>query len=75
MATRDMQIGGEHYRRHAIQPWDVIDEYRLDFYLGNTIKYILRDKGSRLEDLQKARHYLDKAIEDMINEKTDTENS
>lgn len=58
------QVGGDHYARHAIQPWDIIEEYRLDFWLGNVIKYVLRHKPgeTRLVDLQKARHYLDKRI-------------
>lgn len=69
MSARDEQVGGVHYKKWVIQPWDVVDCYGLDFYLGNAIKYILRDKAgsdkskSRLEDLQKSRHYLDKAIE------------
>lgn len=59
------QVGGEHYRKFKIQPWDVIDEYGLSFYAGNTLKYLLRagHKGAALEDLKKARHYLDKLIE------------
>lgn len=61
--ARDGQVGGNHYRKYKIQPWDVIDEYGLDFYAGNALKYLLRDKKDRLEDLKKARHYLDKLIE------------
>jgi hypothetical protein len=43
----------------------VIDAWGLGFCLGNTIKYIVRapHKGSRLEDLHKARWYLDHEIE------------
>jgi hypothetical protein len=57
------QIGGDHYCKRNIQPWDVIGEYELDFWLGNVIKYVLRheSKGG-VEDLKKARHYLDYAI-------------
>ena len=62
-ATREVQIGGNHYKQHPIQPWDIIEEYNLDFFLGNAIKYILRhpDKGG-LEDLKKAQHYLSHKI-------------
>ena len=56
------QVGGDHYEKHSIQPWDIIDEYNLDFYTGNIIKYLLRDKGAKLEDLKKAQHYLTKLI-------------
>lgn len=59
------QVGGEHYRKFKIQPWDVIDEYGLSFYAGNALKYLLRagNKGAKVEDLKKCRHYLDKLIE------------
>lgn len=64
-SARLAQVGGEHYRKFKIQPWDVIDEYELSFYAGNALKYLLRagHKGSKVEDLKKARHYLDKMIE------------
>ena len=64
-AARDKQVAGEHYRKFKIQPWDVIDEYGLSFYAGNALKYLLRagNKGSKVEDLKKCRHYLDKLIE------------
>jgi len=38
------QIGGTHYSKHKIQPWDIIDEYGLNFYEGNVLKYLLRKK-------------------------------
>lgn len=61
--TQTTQVGGDHYVKHKIQPWDIIDEYGLSFYEGNVVKYLLRQKGERLLDLKKARHYLDKQIE------------
>jgi hypothetical protein len=57
------QIDGNHYAKHKIQPWDIIDEWELDYYLGNVIKYVLRDKDNQVIDLQKAIHYLEKKIE------------
>ena len=60
----EKQVGGSHYKDYPIQPWDIIDCYGLDFYEGNVLKYLLRTKGDRLEDLQKAKHYLDKIIEE-----------
>ncbi len=59
----ERQVGGDHYRKFKIQPWDIIDEYDLSFYEGSALKYLLRSKSDRLEDLKKARHYLDKLIE------------
>jgi hypothetical protein len=57
----------EHYQYSPIQPVDVIDAWELDFYLGSVIKYIARfkKKGKPLEDLRKAKFYLDKKIEEM----------
>lgn len=65
LSARDTQVGGNHYKKFKIQPWDVIDEYGLTFYAGNALKYLLRAgrKGVALEDLKKARHYLDRMIE------------
>lgn len=40
------------------------NEYVKGFYLGNVIKYVLRHKNKNgVEDLEKAREYLDKLIE------------
>ncbi|MFJ9413071.1 DUF3310 domain-containing protein [Streptomyces sp. NPDC101227] len=58
--------GPAHYMTDmGLQPWDVIDAFGLDFYLGNVIKYVLRagKKGPALDDLRKAQHYIQKAIE------------
>lgn len=57
------QVGGTHYVRHNIQPWDIIDEYGLDYYRGNAIKYILRNKMDVYEDIRKAIHYLEYWLE------------
>jgi hypothetical protein len=67
--ARTYQVGGDHYARQRVQPWDVIDtwppEQALGFYRGNALKYIMRmgEKGSAIEDAQKAAHYLAKIIE------------
>jgi hypothetical protein len=66
MDANDLQIGGTHYKRCAIQPWDYIAANDLDYFQGTIIKYITRwsAKGG-VEDLEKARHFLDKYIEVM----------
>lgn len=58
------QHGGTHYKALAIEPWDFIVANGIGFLEGNAIKYLTRwrDKGG-MEDLRKARHYLDKLIE------------
>jgi len=62
--TQRYQVGGDHYSRHKIQPWDIIREYGLNFWEGNAVKYLVRRKPGvvRVEDLKKARHYLDELI-------------
>lgn len=58
------QVGGDHYETMAIQPWEVIQRGDLDFWEGNVIKYVMRYRSKNgLEDLKKARHYLDYLIE------------
>lgn len=53
-----------HYTFSAIEPITVIEAWGLGFCLGNTVKYIARaeHKNSLLEDLKKARWYLDREI-------------
>jgi len=60
--VRKKQVGGDHYSKHAIQPWDIIEEYGLDYWEGNALKYLLRRKGPRVQDLAKAIHYLEHSL-------------
>ena len=69
--SRLAQVGGDHYKKYEVQPWDIIEMYDLDFFEGNALKYLLRNKSDRLEDLKKCRHYLDKAIERKENDAND----
>lgn len=63
-AANTRQEGGNHYKTLAIQPWDYIIQNNLGFLEGNVIKYVTRWKEKEgLQDLQKARHFLDKLIE------------
>ena len=68
MSAKAYQVGGKHYTHHEVQPWDIIDMYGLSFYEGNVLKYLLRQKGRRIEDLQKAKHYLERMIESLREE-------
>ena len=46
-----------------IEKWDYIAAHNLDFFEGNIIKYVTRHKSKNgLEDLEKAKVYLDKLI-------------
>lgn len=65
-ATRalDVQEGGDHYKTKKIQPVEYIMANGIGFMEGNVIKYVSRWKDKNgVEDLKKARHYLDLLIE------------
>ena len=57
------QVGGDHYKKLAFQPLDFIVANNMTFVEGNVVKYVTRwkHKGG-VEDLKKARHYLDLLI-------------
>lgn len=58
------QEGGSHYKDMAIQPIEFIQANGLGFCEGNVVKYVSRwrSKGG-IEDLKKARHYIDLLLE------------
>ena len=64
MTANETQVGGDHYKAKAVQPWDFIIANGLGFLDGNIVKYVtrFRSKGG-VEDLRKAQHYLEKLIE------------
>ena len=68
-AANSTQVGGDHYKKMDIQPWDVIDygpkQQAIGFYRYNALKYIMRagEKGEFKEDIAKAQHYLEKLLE------------
>ncbi len=53
----------EHYNQ-GIEVIDFIDSWDLDFTSGNIVKYVARHKykDNSLEDLKKAKWYLDRLI-------------
>ena len=59
-------IKPDYYNDTKITPFDVIDDWELNFYLGNAIKYIKRAgkkaDNSKLQDLKKVREYIDHEI-------------
>jgi hypothetical protein len=65
MKANEVQVGGDHYRANGkYQIWDLVVDMGWDFFQGNVISYVhrYRQKGG-VDDLRKARHYLDKMIE------------
>ena len=63
------QVGGSHYKNKKIQPIDYIMNNELGFCEGNVVKYITRyrDKNG-LEDLKKAKQYIEFLIEGYNND-------
>lgn len=52
-------VNPDHYVTHKVTPTDIIDDYKLNFYTGNVVKYVCRhqEKNGR-EDLKKGLWYL-----------------
>ena len=60
------QEGGTHYKQLVIQPWDYIVSNNLGYLEGNVVKYVSRWQTKHengVQDLLKAKHYLDKLLE------------
>lgn len=54
-----------HYNKGPMEVIDLIEGFELGFHLGNVMKYMLRyqHKDNPVEDLKKARWYLDRYIQ------------
>ena len=54
-----------HYNQGKYEAIDVIEDWKLNFNLGNTVKYISRagHKDNIIQDLKKASWYLNREIE------------
>lgn len=75
MSAAGRQVGGDHYLRMTIQPWDALeawlsaDEFR-GYLIGTAIAYLARAgdggrKGDAREDVAKAVHTLQRLLEAM----------
>ena len=60
----DEQVGGSHYKQFQIQPAEFCYKNNIPYLEATAIKYLCRwkDKGG-VEDLQKAKHFIDLLIE------------
>lgn len=67
--ANDVQVGGDHYKKMGIQPWEVVDtwplEQRIGYYRGDALSYLMRfdAKNDPVEDISKGIHYLQKLVE------------
>ena len=79
--TDDMVKHPNHYRgKNGLEAWDVIEAFTSDltgieaFDIGNVLKYICRWKHKNgVQDLLKAKEYLDHVILRKINEEINAE--
>lgn len=59
----------QHYLQGGIETIDFIEAKELGFHLGNVVKYVSRWKlKGQVEDLKKARWYLDRFIQNQEKE-------
>ena len=67
MSVNDIQIGGKHYKKAGeFQHWDWVEDNGVRYLEGCATKYVARNRfknATPIEDLEKARHYIDKMIE------------
>ena len=60
------QVGGSHYKKQkgVVEHWDIVVQHDLDYFQAQITRYVMRHKlKGGVEDLEKARHFLDKYIE------------
>lgn len=66
----DIQEGGTHYKKMAIQPIEFIHKNNIPFMEGNCIKYLCRHKDkNKAQDIRKVIHYCQLILELEYNEK------
>jgi hypothetical protein len=68
MSADKEQVGGDHYKTMAMQPWEVMEsvlthEEFIGFLKGNIIKYAMRNGRKDSDDAGKAKHYQKKLNE------------
>jgi hypothetical protein len=66
-SIRDVINHPAHYKVGGIETIDFIEAKKLGYNLGNVVKYVTRagHKGNIKEDLEKARWYLNRELENL----------
>lgn len=66
----DVQEGGNHYKKMAIQPIEFIHKNNIPFEEANCIKYLCRHRDKNgAQDIRKVIHYCQLILELEYNEK------
>lgn len=74
------QVGGIYYKTMSVQPWDVVDGWTYDeqiaVYRHGALKYLMRmgTKDERIQEIEKAKHYIEKLLEVLYEEKLNDNN-
>lgn len=72
MAANEEQVGGAHYKGKPIEHWDFVLMHNIPYLEAQVIKYMMRwRKKNGVEDLRKARHFVDKLIETELEQRTE----
>jgi len=71
MSKKERVDHPDHYNQGHIEVIDAIEEWEMGFCDGNVIKYVARHrhKGKPIEDLKKAKWYLERLIQQYEQEK------
>ena len=65
-----LQVGGSHYKKMKIQPYEFIAKNDLSFFQGNVVKYVCRYKlKNGVQDLEKIIHYCELEIKKLKDSK------
>lgn len=66
------QVGGKHYKKMGVEPWDVVGTWPLDQQIGvyrhGALKYLMRmgSKDENIQEIEKGIHYLEKLLEVLV---------
>lgn len=72
MKAIETQVGGDHYKLMKIQPLEFIMANNMSYCEANVVKYVSRWRSKNgVEDLRKARHYIDLLIEEATDDALD----
>lgn len=62
----------DYYKAGNIEVFDIIEQFKLNFFLGNVVKYVCRcgkkPGAAAIDDLEKAKTYIEEEIERLTKE-------
>ena len=65
LSANERQVAGSHYGGGTHQHWDMVVDHQLNYFEGQITKYVMRcRKKNGVQDLEKAKHFIEKYIEE-----------